>query len=197
MLLSIFTINTSGLNYKLYRLFFCLYYLHFFVRNVQYQKIDEVFELESRKMSKFLSYAKKFLAMLSFSLVVSISLFSEDVLAIDPAKVTINSNGITYVDSYQPRVSYELSADNKSFSAIVEDEGTVVYSQVICNQYGTDIATLPVTSISAAKGVSDFTLNIVDTKNDKVKIEPSEYGDLTVKLSYNGSLSKSEAKKNI
>ena len=142
-------------------------------------------------MSKFLSYAKKFLAMLSFSLVVSISLFSEDVLAIDPVKVTINSNGITYVDSYQPRVSYELSADKKSFSAVVGDEEALVYSQVSYTQDGKDV-TLPVTSISVGNsGVSNFTLNLVDPKNDKVKI----YGNLAVTLNYNGNLSKAEARK--
>ena len=146
-------------------------------------------------MSKFLSYAKKFLAMLSFSLVISISLFSEDVLAIDPVKVTINSNGITYADIYQPGVSYELSADKKSFHAVIGDERTRVYSQVSYTQDGKDV-TLPVTSISVGNsGVSNFTLNLVDLYNDKVKIIPSGYGDLTVTLNYNGNLSQSEARK--
>lgn len=145
-------------------------------------------------MIKFLSYVKKFSAMLFLSLVVSISLFNKNILAIDPAKVTINSNGITYVDSYQPRVSYELSADKKSFHAVIGDERALVYSQVSYTQDGKDVA-LPVTSIATAKGVSSFTLNLVDLNNDKVKIIPSGYGDLTVTLNYNGNLSKAEARK--
>ena len=149
--------------------------------------------MESVKISKFLSYTKKFLAMSFFSLILSMSLSSKDVFAVDPAKVTTSNNGLTYTDSAQPKVSYELSSDKKSFSAIVGDEGSVVYSQASYTQDGKDVK-VPVTSISVGNsGVSSFTLNLVDTKNDKVKIVPSEHGDLTITLKYDGSLSKSNA----
>lgn len=144
-------------------------------------------------MSKFLSYVKKFLAMLSLSLVVSISLFNKGVFAIDPAKVIMNAHdpsGLTYMDLNHAKNSYKLSSDKKSFSVTVEDEGTVVYSQVTYVKYGTVIATLPVTSIYIANGVRNFTLNLVDLKNDKVKIIPSEDGEQSeVKLNYDGNLS--------
>ena len=147
-------------------------------------------------MSKFLSYVKKFSAMLFLSLVVSISLFNKNILAIDPAKLTPGNNELIYTDSAQPKVLYELSTDKKSFNAIVGDEGATVYSKVSYTGDGNKELTLPVTSISVGNsGVSNFTLNLVGLKNDKVKIIPSEYGDLTVTLNYNGNLSQSEARK--
>jgi hypothetical protein len=150
--------------------------------------------VESKKVIKFFSYTKKILAMSFFSLILSISLSNKNLFAIDKVNLTV-SNGTTYKSDNKSKVSYDLSNDKKSFSAVVGDEGETVYSRASYKDSDGKDAEAPVTSISAASGVSSFTLKLIDTKNDRITINPSEDSNLEIKLDYDGDLSQSEARK--